>query len=59
MDKWLSRSVQLEPGFTINLPGTQPKKPKLDLRSENIRKRMFNKDWEFLYFMSEQDGRNS
>ena len=51
MDKWLSRSVQLEPDFTINLPVTQPKKTKLDLRSENIREQMFNKDWEVLYFM--------
>ena len=54
---WLSKSVQLEPDYTINLPETQPKKPKLDLRSENIRERMFNKDWEVLYFMSEQDGK--
>ena len=57
MDKWLSRSVQLEPDITINIPETQPKKPKLDRLTENDRERMFNKDWEVLYFMSEQDGK--
>ena len=57
MDKWLSRSVQLEPDITINLPDSQPNKPKLDRRTENDRERMLNKDWEVLYFMSEQDGK--
>ena len=41
----------------LNLPETQPNKPKLDRRTENDRERMFNKDWEVLYFMSEQDGK--
>ena len=29
----------------------------MDRRTENDRERMFNKDWEVLYFMSEQDGK--
>ena len=53
MDEWLSRSVHLELDITINLPKTQPKENKLDRRTENYCERMFNDDWEILYFMTQ------
>ena len=57
MNEWSTRSVQLEPENTTNLPETQPKKTKLDLRTEKEHERIFNNDWELLYFTIEQDGK--